>query len=228
MSPQPDSCPGCGAHVHPEDLQCPACGTPLHPPRRALPLLVGVLGVVFALAAGAGVWVLLSPSKGPGPQAAAPPAAVTPAPAPAPEPPPTPVLVPPAPTQMPALPTPVSAPPATPSEAAGAPAETLPLPTLRPGTPPTPSDPASRREFAKTTQANFVQNGLDMVVTTSGDTANVLSMKFNFPARTAVELIVAGPFPRQCKTRGFQKVVFIDPTGASWTYDVETEKLSSK
>lgn len=225
MSPQPDTCPGCGATVHPEALYCAACGTALHaPPRRLMPMLVGAIGVVAALAAGVGVWVLLAPKPG-----APPVTAVAPAPPPtppvvpaAPEPPPPAAsLVPPVAPQIPTLSAPNTAP------AAGN-AETLPLPTTRPGTPPTPSDPASRRAFAKTTQDNFVQNGLDMVVATTGSEATVLTMKFNFPAKSAVELIVSGPFPRQCKTRGFEKVLFTDPTNASWTYDVATEKLTQK
>lgn len=228
MSPQPDTCPGCGATVHPEALYCAACGTALHaPPRRLMPVLVGALGVVAALAAGAGVWVLLAPKPGaPAITAAAllpAPAPVVPPAAPEPAPPPAAGLVPPTASQMPTLP----APPPDPAPAAGG-VETLPLPTTRPGTPPTPSDPASRRAFAKTTQDNFVQNGLDMVVTTSGPEASVLTMKFNFPAKSAVELIISGPFPRQCKTRGFEKVLFTDPTNASWTYDVATEKLTQK
>ncbi len=229
MSPQPDTCPGCGATVHPEALYCAACGTALHaPPRRLMPLLVGALGVVAALVAGAGVWVLLEPKpSAPTVTAAAPaPIPTPPAPpaAPEPAPPPAASLVPPVAPQMPTLPAPSAQPPAP--TAGGV--ETLALPTTRPGTPPTPSDPASRRAFAKTTQDNFVQNGLDMVVATTGPEATVLTMKFNFPAKSAVELIISGPFPRQCKTRGFEKVLFTDPTNASWTYDVATEKLTQK
>ncbi len=224
MSPQPDTCPGCGAAVHPEDLFCAACGTALAArPSRLMPLLVGALGVVAALAAGAVVWVVLAPKPVAPPAQTA--AAVAPPPvAPEPAPPPAAALVPPVAPQMPTVPPPVDAAPAS-VPGAG---ETLPLPTTRPGTPPTPSDPASRRAFAKTTQENFVQNGLDMVVTATGTDFTVLNIKFNFPAKSAVELIVSGPFPRQCKTRGFEKVVFTDPSNAAWTYDVATEKLTQK
>lgn len=90
------------------------------------------------------------------------------------------------------------------------------------------SDPDERRAFAKRTQTNFGQNGLDMVVLTSGEEDKILNMKFSFPAKTAVELIVSGPFPRQCRKRGFERVVFSDPSGASWVYDVENDQLSQK
>lgn len=229
MSPQPDTCPGCGAAVHPEDLFCAACGTALAArPSRLVPLLVGALGVVAALAAGAVVWVVLAPKPAAPPAPTA--AAVAPPVAPEPTPPPAAALVPPVAPQMPPAGPPVTAAPAPgPGAVPGAGAgETLPLPTTRPGTPPTPSDPASRRAFAKTTQENFVQNGLDMVVTATGTDATVLNIKFNFPAKSAVELIVSGPFPRQCRTRGFEKVVFTDPSNAAWTYDVATEKLTQK
>ncbi|WP_029004376.1 zinc ribbon domain-containing protein [Azorhizobium doebereinerae] len=225
MSPQPETCPGCGAHVHPEDAHCPECGLELaRPRRRLLPVLVGVLGVLVALAAGAGVWLLLSPKPGDkvvARQEAAIPAAIPAAPEPAPaapEPPPAPTPVPPAPAQA-------AAPPAPPPPQA--PLQALP-PGGRPALPAVPSDPASRREFAKTTQDNFKENGLDIAVTAGGDDATVMNLKFNFPARTAVELIAGGPFPRQCKARGFQKVTFADSTGATWTYDVDTDKLTQK
>ena len=69
---------------------------------------------------------------------------------------------------------------------------------------PAPSgDPESRRAFAKSKQDSFAQNGLDLQVTTSGAQDTTLVITFNFAAKTAAELIVAGPFPKQCEQRGF-------------------------
>lgn len=238
MSPQPEICPGCGAHVHPQDLRCPACGadlpSPAAPRRGLLPVLVGILGVVVALAAGGAVWVLLSPAKRapeaappaqqqaavpvPAPEAAPQPAAPEPAasqPA-APEPPPTPV--PPAPNAQAAV-------PAAPPVPTTGPLQTLPQ-GARPALPDIPSDPQTRAAFAKTTQDNFKENGLDIGVTASGEDNTVITLKFNFPARTAVDLIAGGPFARQCKARGIRTVVFQDPNGTSWTLDVDADKLS--
>lgn len=104
----------------------------------------------------------------------------------------------------------------------------LPLPTLHAPPAPTPADIESRKAFAKQTQQKFIDNGLDLTVATSGDDAAVLTIKFNFPAKTAAELIVSGPFPRQCQQRGFRQVVFVDPSGETWLYDVATQKMSQK
>ncbi|OYX12620.1 MAG: hypothetical protein B7Z15_09600 [Rhizobiales bacterium 32-66-8] len=102
------------------------------------------------------------------------------------------------------------------------------LPTVRPGTAGPGADVPTRQAFAKSTQDNFVQNGLDLAVAASGPDATVMTIKFNFPARTAVELIVSGPFPRQCKVRGFTTIIFTDPNAITWTYDIATEKLTQK
>ncbi|GGF63361.1 hypothetical protein GCM10007301_23970 [Azorhizobium oxalatiphilum] len=226
MSPQPETCPGCGARVHPRDVQCPACGMDLPPPsaprRSALPVLVGVLGVLVALAAGAGVWLLLSPARKPAEtnlpaqqQAAAP---VVPEP-PAPDPAPTPV--PPAPQSQASAPV-----PAAPMAPTTGPLQALPPGAGRPALPDIPSDPQTRAAFAKTTQDNFKENGLDIAVTAGGPENTVVTLKFSFPAKTAVDLIAGGPFARQCKARGIKTVVFQDPNGASWTLDVDTDQLS--
>ncbi|MGU3493416.1 hypothetical protein ACLBXM_05180 [Xanthobacteraceae bacterium A53D] len=221
MSPQPETCPGCGARVHPQDLHCRRCGTALNapPPRsRVLPVLVGVAGVLVALAAGAGVWVLMSPphaqQQAAAPQPAAPPPAAPVEPAPAP---PAPTPVPPAADQQAAAP--------APEPAAQQPLQPLPPGALQP-LPEVPSDPDSRREFAKGRQDSFKENGLDISVSATGDEARVMTLKFNFPARTAVDLIAGGPFPRQCKARGFTTIVFQDPNGTSWTYDLATDNLT--
>lgn len=202
MSRQPELCPGCGAEVHPKATECPECGAHIHRSSRLLPLLVGVVGVLVAIAAGAGVWVLLGPAQAPKPvetAAAPPPVASAPPPS--------------------AAPAPVTAEPAPPP---------APPPVVAPGpsTPIPAGDEGTRRAFAKTTQDNFVQNGLDLAVTTSGPNQTIIAIKFSFPAKTAVELIVGGPFPRQCRTRGFTTILFTDSTGASWSYDIETEKLT--
>lgn len=202
MSRQPELCPGCGAEVHPKATECPECGAHIHRPSRLLPLLVGVVGVLVAIAAGAGVWVLLDPAPTPKPvETAAAPAPVAPAPPP-----------------PPATPAPVSAEPTPPPPP--------PVATPAPSTPIPAGDEGTRRAFAKTTQDNFVQNGLDLAVTTSGPNQTTIAIKFSFPAKTAVELIVGGPFPRQCRTRGFTTILFSDTTGTGWTYDIETEKLT--
>ncbi|WP_052285927.1 zinc ribbon domain-containing protein [Azorhizobium caulinodans] len=223
MSPQTETCPGCGAPVHPDDVACAACGLELvspAPSRRALPVVVGIAGVLVALAAGAGVWVLLTP-KAPSSAASAPQqqAAVAPPPQAAPEPPP-------APTPIPQTATPDPAPAAP---AAAPTLQTVPPGSQRPPMPSIPSDPGTRRDYAKSTQDAFKENGLDMTVTATGEGATVMTLKFNFPAKTAVDLISGGPFPRQCKARGFKQVVFIDANGTTtWTLDLDTDKLTQK
>lgn len=103
-----------------------------------------------------------------------------------------------------------------------------PLPTVSHMPAPPAADAAARRTFAKAKQDSFVQNGLDLVVQTSGQDETILTIKFNFPAKNAAELIVAGPFPRQCEQRGFRKILFVDPTGAGWTYDMTSRELTQR
>ncbi|MFG1428298.1 hypothetical protein [Roseixanthobacter glucoisosaccharinicivorans] len=205
-----------------------------------LPLIVGATGVLVALLAGAGVWIMLSPPPAGTQQeasapTAAPPAAAPPAPAqPAPA------------ASAPAAPAPAQTGPAASDSQLVAPQLVAPqlvpsasvltdtpqaesgLPAARPGVPQLSADEPTRRAFAKTTQDNFVQNGLDLQVTTSGPEATTIAIKFNFPAKTAVELIASGPFPRQCKQRGFKTIQFLDPNAISWTYDLATDKLTQK
>ncbi|MFG1395953.1 hypothetical protein [Roseixanthobacter pseudopolyaromaticivorans] len=228
MSRQPDVCPGCGAPTHPHAHECAECGTALPPRRSMLPLIVGAAGVLVALLAGAGVWIMLSPPHGGAVQDAGAPvqpapaapvsADVTAAPAPSPS-------VPAAPDPQAAAPQIATAPSSAP---ANAPEPETALPTVRPGVTLPSADEPTRRAFAKTTQDNFVQNGLDLQVTTSGQEATTIAIKFNFPAKTAVELIASGPFPRQCKQRGFKTIQFSDPNAISWTYDLATDKLTQK
>lgn len=200
-------CPACGADVHPKEVECPECGEPIVRRPVLVPVLAGVAGVVVALAAGAAVWVLLSPSERPVPPP--PQAQVAPPPVAAP-------AEPPAPPPAPAAP---------PANVADAP---LPLPHVAADMAGPAADETSRKDFARTTQENFVQNGLDMKVTAGGPQGRVISLAFSFPAKTAVELIVSGPFPRQCKLRGFTSIAFSDPAGGAWTYDLATEKLTGK
>lgn len=210
MAGKQTRCPNCGADVHPKEIECPECGHALTRQNILLPVIAGAVGVTVALGAGAAVWVLLSPpSQAPVPMAA-------------PE------------VQRPAPPAQAAAPPAPPPAAPLPPPETnpadaqLPLPQVAPGTAGPAADEASRKDFARTTQENFTQNGLDMKVSASGPQARVMTLAFSFPAKTAVELIASGPFPRQCKLRGFQSITFTDPSGASWSYDLSTDKLTSK
>ncbi|OYY84795.1 MAG: hypothetical protein B7Y61_08375 [Rhizobiales bacterium 35-66-30] len=194
-----------------------------------LPLIVGAAGVLVALLAGAGVWIMLSPPPGGTGQEASTPASAPAQPAPA------------APAPAPGASASATSAPATtdsqlvapqlvPSASAptDAPDAEAALPPVPPGVPQPLSDEPTRRAFAKTTQDNFVQNGLDLQVTTSGPEATIIAIKFNFPAKTAVELIASGPFPRQCKQRGFKTIQFLDPNAISWTYDIATDKLTQK
>jgi len=232
MTRQPELCPGCGAQVHPDSHECPECGAQI--PHRAslLPVIAAVCGIAVALAAGGAVWVLLAPSERP----AAVTAAVAPEPPDQPAAPsgaPTPdaaQLVPPTESQLPSTTGLLPGGPAAlaPNFQTVAPDAPLALPTVRPGTSGPGADVPTRQAFAKSTQDNFVQNGLDLAVTASGPDATVMTIKFNFPARTAVELIISGPFPRQCKVRGFTTIIFTDPNAITWTYDIETEKLTQK
>ncbi|MFG1298712.1 hypothetical protein V5F49_02840 [Xanthobacter sp. V3C-3] len=232
MNPRPDFCPGCGAQVYPEEAHCPFCGRKLHT-SFLMPFVVGLGGTAVALVAGGLVWWVMSapPSE---PSAGAP---ATEATAPAPQ------------TGSPAVPPGQAGPgqaaqgqapqgqpaqpPAVPGQAgvAGqAPGQdaALPLPTVNGPIVPPAADANARRAFAKSKQDSFAQNGLDLTVTTSGDDATTLTIKFNFPAKTAAELIVAGPFPKQCEQRGFRQILFVDPSGLTWIYDVATQQMTQK
>ncbi|MFS8038762.1 zinc ribbon domain-containing protein [Xanthobacter sp. AM11] len=245
MNPRPDFCPGCGAQVYPEEAHCPFCGRKLHT-SFVLPFLVGLGGTGVALAAGGLVWWVMS---APAPQQAAAPAApaaqVAAAPA---QPAGMPggavsgsggavsvsggalsgkdqqsLLPPGTPQTLPPRQTPAAGPsPAEVKEAA------LPLPTVNSPVAAPAADAGARRAFAKSKQESFAQNGLDLTVSASGEDATTLTIKFNFPAKTAAELIVAGPFPKQCEQRGFRQVLFVDPSGITWVYDVATQQMTQK
>ena len=256
MNTKHEFCPGCGAQVYPEETQCPFCGRSLRN-RALIPVVIGLAGTAVALVSGALVWwVLSSPapvrsagsapaesaSSAPTPAISASPAApstpaspaVAEAPAPvAPAAPPvapppsseTSAFAPPPTPERPALarPEPAAA-PAVPSVAAVPPSLAAPLTRSTD----TPADAESRRAFAKSKQESFAQNGLDLKVTTSGPEDTTLTITFNFSAKTAAELIIAGPFPKQCEQRGFKDILFEDPTGTTWVYDVATQKMTLK
>lgn len=235
MNPRADFCPGCGAQVYPEEEHCPFCGRKLHT-NFLLPFMIGLGGTTVALAAGGLVWWVMSAAPSPStavapsseavasaptPQAPAAPAAPTTASMPAT---PQPADVQPAPTQpVPAQPAPAGA--SVPGDAKEA---ALPLPTVRTPVGAPPADASARKAFAKLKQDNFVQNGLDLSVTATGEEATVLTIKFTFDAKAATELILAGPLPRQCEQRGFRQLVFADPSGTSWVYDVATRQLTQR
>ncbi|MDI4664612.1 zinc ribbon domain-containing protein [Xanthobacter autotrophicus] len=221
MNPRPDFCPGCGAQVYPEEASCPFCGRKLHT-SFLMPFLVGLGGTAVALVSGGLVWWVMSapPAE---PEAGAPQSAAI-APAPQAEPAPQPQ----APPAAPVAPGATSPPQAAGDLARSQQEAALPLPTVNgPITPPA-ADANARRAFAKSKQESFAQNGLDLTVTAGGEDATILTIKFNFPAKTAAELIVAGPFPKQCEQRGFRQVLFVDPSGITWIYDVATQQMTQK
>ncbi|MFG1381410.1 zinc ribbon domain-containing protein [Xanthobacter versatilis] len=219
MNSRPDFCPGCGAQVYPEEASCPFCGRKLHT-SFLIPFLVGLGGTAVAVASGGLVWWVMSapPAE---PEAGAPQSAVV---APA-QPAPQAALPPPAATAQtaPAVPAPQAG-----SGQAGTQEASLPLPTVSSPVTPPPVDATARRAFAKSKQESFAQNGLDLTVTAGGEDATILTIKFNFPAKTAAELIVSGPFPKQCEQRGFRQVLFVDPSGITWVYDVVTQQMTQK
>ncbi|MFG1364327.1 zinc ribbon domain-containing protein [Xanthobacter versatilis] len=219
MNSRPDFCPGCGAQVYPEEASCPFCGRKLHT-SFLIPFLVGLGGTAVAVASGGLVWWVMSapPAE---PEAGAPQSAVV---APA-QPAPQAALPPPAATAQtaPAVPAPQAG-----SGQAGTQEASLPLPTVSSPVTPPPVDATARRAFAKSKQESFAQNGLDLTVTAGGEDATILTIKFNFPAKTAAELIVSGPFPKQCEQRGFRQVLFVDPSGITWVYDVATQQMTQK
>lgn len=226
MNPRPDFCPGCGAQVYPEEAHCPFCGRKLHT-SLVMPFLVGLGGTVVALISGGLVWWVMSAEPGETPDAQPQVQATAPAPA-APQnaPPaaaPQPPAQPPAQAAAPAQPEPPAAGPAAPAQDAA-----LPLPTVNGSVAAPAADAAARRAFAKSKQDSFAQNGLDLTVTAGGDDATLLTIKFNFPAKTAAELIIAGPFPKQCEQRGFRQVLFVDPSGITWMYDIATQQMTQK
>ncbi|MFG1375880.1 zinc ribbon domain-containing protein [Xanthobacter autotrophicus] len=223
MNSRPDFCPGCGAQVYPEEASCPFCGRKLHT-SFLMPFLVGLGGTAVAVASGGLVWWVMSAPPGEleagAPQSSVVQGAIV---APAPQA----AAAPPVPTDQtaPAAPSPQ----AGSGQGAGGPQEAaLPLPTVNgPITPPA-ADATARRAFAKSKQESFAQNGLDLTVTAGGEDATILTIKFNFPAKTAAELIVSGPFPKQCEQRGFRQVLFVDPSGITWVYDVATQQMTQK
>lgn len=244
MNSRSGFCPGCGAQVYPEEAHCPFCGQRLHADYLKA-FLMGLGGAVVALACGGVLWWALSGPAGTppdGPQVASAPAAdAVPAPAEA-TPPAEPAnsgkdqqaFVPP-PGVRPMEPV-VSGPSAfaptgptgslqSPSAAAD---EALPLPTVAHPPPAPAADADTRKAFAKAKQESFAQHGLDLTVTASGEDATILTIKFNFPARNAAELIVAGPFPRQCEQRGFRQILFVDPSGLTWAYDMDSQELTQR
>ncbi|ABS69982.1 hypothetical protein Xaut_4763 [Xanthobacter versatilis] len=219
MNSRPDFCPGCGAQVYPEEASCPFCGRKLHT-SFLIPFLVGLGGTAVAVASGGLVWWVMSapPAE---PEAGAPQSAVV---APA-QPAPQAALPPPAATAQtaPAVPAPQAG-----SGQGGTQEASLPLPTVSSPVTPPPVDATARRAFAKSKQESFAQNGLDLTVTAGGEDATILTIKFNFPAKTAAELIVSGPFPKQCEQRGFRQVLFVDPSDITWVYDVATQQMTQK
>lgn len=249
MHSRPDFCPGCGAQVYPEEVHCPFCGRSLRS-SPWFPFLMGVGGMAAVLIVGALVWWVLDalpPSVAAAPDATQQEATAQPsAPATALATPAQPALgqdvaganaaggaVTPAVVVQGADVAPDASASATGSAVASAAPgdvseEQLPLPTLKEPPAATPADIAARKEFATGTQQRFTENGLDLTVETSGDDATVLMIKFNFPAKTAAELIVAGPFPHQCIQRGFKQVVFVDPSGTSWLYDLATQQMTQR
>lgn len=212
MNSRADYCPGCGAQVYPEEQHCPFCGRKLHA-SMVMPFLIGLGGTAVALVAGGAVWWVMS--AGPSGEVAAPPAATV-ATAPPPQPAPA------APAAPVAAPQPAAPPVPETREAAA------PLPTVG-NPPPAPAvDAAARRSFAKLKQDNFAQSGLDIAVTATGEDATVLTMKFSFEAKPATDLIIEGPLPRQCEQRGFRQLVFQDPSGVAWVYDISTRQLTQR
>ncbi len=257
MNSRSGFCPGCGAQVYPEEVHCPFCGRKLHND-FVKPFLMGLGGAVVALICGGMVWWALSgpveapadgasvtaavpadPTPAPDASAAAPPAAPGPASAPSATASVGPAagasstkdqqaFVPGAGRQA-ALPPGANAYAPAGPQAGVDPAEAqTPLPTVNHPLAPPPADAAARKAFAKAKQDSFVQNGLDLTVATSGPEGTTLTIKFNFPAKNAAELIVAGPFPRQCEQRGFRQILFVDPTGATWAYDLTSRELTQK
>lgn len=223
MNPRPDFCPGCGAQVYPEEAHCPFCGRKLHT-SYVMPFLVGLGGTVVALISGGLVWWVMSAEPGETPDAQPQVQATAPAPAtPAPQ---QPAPAQPAPAQPPAqaaAPSPTEPPAAAPGQEASLPLPTVNTPVAAPA-----ADAAARRAFAKSKQDSFAQNGLDLTVTAGGNDATLLTIKFNFPAKEAAELIVGGPFPKQCEQRGFRQVFFVDPSGTTWVYDIATQQMTQK
>lgn len=243
MNSRSGFCPGCGAQVYPEEAHCPFCGQRLHADYLKA-FLMGVGGAAVALVCGGVLWWALSgpagmpPADGPlvadAPAAAPAPAEATPPAEPASSGKDQQAFVPP-PGVRPMEPI-ASGPSAfaptgptgslqSPSAAAD---EALPLPSVA-HPPPAPAvDADTRKAFAKAKQESFAQNGLDLTVTASGEDATTLTIKFNFPARNAAELIVAGPFPRQCEQRGFRQILFVDPSGLTWAYDMDSQELTQR
>lgn len=89
-------------------------------------------------------------------------------------------------------------------------------------------DVEARQAFAKAKQYSFEQNGLNISVKTMGENASALILTFDFPAKDAIDLIISGPFKSQCEQKGFREVVFEDPTGAIWNYDLAAKRFTQR
>ncbi|MGQ3674650.1 hypothetical protein ACT6QH_04005 [Xanthobacter sp. TB0139] len=211
----PGICPACGAPVQQGAAQCDICGYRLRG-GGASRLLVGLAGTCVALIAGGVVWWgLATPSS---PPASAP-----------------------AVTSEEAAP-PVEPAPVVPEQQSGTPQEMAPAPDVKPEAATEPAtgevapaeEPApvvtaeERRAFAKETEESLTGNGLELTVGTSGEEDTRLVMRFGFPAAATAELIIAGPFTRQCERRGFKDIEFVDPSGERWMYDVAAQTMSKK
>lgn len=227
-----EACPSCGAQVFPEEAQCPVCGHRLHAHGMAR-LLVGLAGTALALVAGAGVWWLLAvpPQQQVAPVSQQP--VTAPAPAATPEP---------AAPASDIVPVPRSAPPPAwpangardqpaemPAEDEVAPPDASASAPVTPSTGPViPATAEERRAFARESEASLTANGLQLTVSTSGENDTTLVMTFAYPATTTAELIIAGPFPRQCERRGFKTIRFVDTGEVTLVYDIATQTLSKR
>ncbi|MGE4373032.1 MAG: zinc ribbon domain-containing protein [Xanthobacter sp.] len=213
----PGICPACGAPVHEGAVQCDICGYRLRGGGGSR-LLVGLAGTCVALIAGGVVWwALATPSS---PPEASPPAVSIEQAAP-------PAETAPAVTEPQASVPPQNVGPDTgpQSDKASETAVAEPAPVEEPAPVVTAEE---RRAFAKETEESLTGNGLELTVGTAGEDDTRLVIRFGFPAAATAELIIAGPFTRQCERRGFKDIEFVDPSGERWIYNVAAQTMSKQ
>lgn len=78
-----------------------------------------------------------------------------------------------------------------------------------------------RRDFATTIEENFLKRGFDVVMKTSGDNHQTLTMRYILMNRPFLYQIVnETDFLQNCKRLGFKQIVFTNGYDDTWRYDV--------
>jgi hypothetical protein len=78
-----------------------------------------------------------------------------------------------------------------------------------------------RKEFARKMESNFLKNGMDVTLTTTGAKSTILNFRYVLVSRPFLfKLANETEFLKNCKRVGFTKVNFSDGYDASASYDL--------